>query len=121
MSQALDQVTTLVDATTQSSARDAKVTPQGDNGSTKPCETDKDLVYASYAVEVHLDKGDADVFDSAVAFWKDNGYDVVVRDAGSQTPSAYLNFGDFAFQLYVNSLSNTAFIGGSTPCYPPSG
>lgn len=121
MPEALRQVTTLVDATSQAVASEGEATPAGDNGSTKPCETDRDLVYASYGVEVQLEDDGSELFDSAVAFWRDNGYEVVVRDAGSDAPSAYLNFGGFAFQMYVNSLSGTAFIGGSTPCYAPSG
>ena len=121
MAEALRRVTALVDATTQAAAPEAQVTAQGDNGATKPCETDKDLVYTTYGVEVPLQKGGSELFDSAVAFWEDNGYDVVVRDAASDNPSAYLNLGDFGFQLYVNSLSGTAFLGGSTPCYRPAG
>ncbi len=120
MSEALRQVTTLVDATGQAAASDAVVSAQGDNGSTKPCETDKDLVYASYGVEIQLEDDGARLFDEAVGFWRDNGYEVVVQEGTSDAPSAYLNLGDFNFQLYVNSLSKLAFIGGNTPCYAPS-
>ena len=120
MSEALRQVTALVEATGHAAAADAVVSAQGDNGSTKPCETDKDLVYASYGVEIQLEDNGARLFDDAVSFWRDNGYDVVVQEGSSDAPSAYLNLGDFNFQLYVNSLSKLAFIGGSTPCYAPS-
>ena len=119
MDQALSQVTSLVEATSHTVASGAEVSPAGDNGATRPCETDKDLVYASYGVEIRLQDDGSKLFDSAVSYWEDNGYEVVVRDAGSDAPSAYLNFGDFAFQMYVNSLSKLAFIGGSTPCYSP--
>lgn len=121
MSRALDQVTTLVDATSRAVASEMEVTGSGGNGSTNQCETDRDLVYASYGVEIRLQGDGSELFDSTVAYWRDGGYEVVVRDAASDAPSAYLNFGDFAFQMYVNSLTSTAFIGGSTPCYSPSG
>jgi hypothetical protein len=121
MSEALRQVTALVDATSRAVGSGMDVTPAGDNGSTKECETDRDLVYTSYGVEINLQDDGSKLFDSTVAYWRDNGYEVVVRDASSNAPSAYLNFGDFSFQMYVNSLTGSAFIGGSTPCYAPSG
>jgi hypothetical protein len=121
MAVALGQTTALVDATVSRVASGLEVEPQPDNGNAKACEKDNsaNLVYASYGTEVHLSDDGSELFDAAVAFWKGEGYDVVVRDPRSNAPSAYLNFGDFSFELYVNSLSKLAFIGGSTPCYPP--
>lgn len=115
---ALEQATALVDATASATAEGLEVSPQPGNGELEGCDTEEgpQHEYTSYGVSIALDDDGAGLLDDVKSFWDAQGYDVR-QDAPD---AVYLSFDGFDFELFVNSQSHRAFLGGSTPCYAPA-
>ena len=101
-------------------------TPRAENGERVACMDElggfTEESYTSWGVAIDLgeDRDAAAIIDRTQAHWESQGYEVNTNSATADPPSLFLEFDGYSVEMLVNADLGKAFLGGSTPCIPPT-
>ena len=126
LDRALARLRSLVEDTADAVLPGQPRTPRPGNEERVACMDElgafTDERYASWGVAIDLDQEHdaAAIIDRTRTYWDAQGYEVDTSSAGADPPSLFLEFDGFNVEMLVNGEQGKAYLGGSTPCLPPT-